>query len=129
MLILVLYVDDLFITGATSLIDGCKRDLASEFDMKDIGLMHYFLGLEVWQEDGHIFLGQGKYIVDILSRFYMGDCKPMTTAMIINWKKLHASDFRLMSPTLYRQLIGSLMYLVNTTRDLLCSEHSQSVYG
>ena len=57
LLILVLYVDDLFITGAASLIDGCKRDLASEFDMKDIGLMHYFLGLEVWQEDGHIFLG------------------------------------------------------------------------
>ena len=48
-LILVLYVDDLFITGAEKLIASCKRDLASEFKMKDIGLMHYFLGLEVWQ--------------------------------------------------------------------------------
>ena len=47
-LILVLYVDDLVITGAERLIEGCKRDLALEFDMKDIGLMHYFLGLEVW---------------------------------------------------------------------------------
>ena len=47
-LILVLYVDDLFITGAERLIQGCKQDLASEFEMKDIGLMHYFLGLEVW---------------------------------------------------------------------------------
>ena len=47
-LILVLYVDDLFITRAERLIEGCKRDLASEFEMKDIGLMHYFLGLEVW---------------------------------------------------------------------------------
>jgi hypothetical protein len=41
----VLYVDDLIITGAERLIEGCKRDLASEFEMKDIGLMHYFLGL------------------------------------------------------------------------------------
>ena len=48
LLILVLYVYDFFITGAVSLIDGCKRDLASEFDMKDIGLIHYFMGLEVW---------------------------------------------------------------------------------
>jgi hypothetical protein len=46
-LILVLYVDDLFITGAERLVDGCKQSLASKFEMKDIGLMHYFLGLEV----------------------------------------------------------------------------------
>jgi hypothetical protein len=44
----VLYVDDLFLTGAEELIAGCKEDLATEFEMKDIGLMHYFLGLEVW---------------------------------------------------------------------------------
>jgi hypothetical protein len=59
-LILVLYVDDLFITGEERLIQHCKRDLASEFDMTDMGLMHYFLGLEVWQEDGHIFCGPGQ---------------------------------------------------------------------
>jgi hypothetical protein len=47
-LILVLYVDDIFITGAERLIFGCKENLASELEMKDIGLMHYFLGLEVW---------------------------------------------------------------------------------
>ena len=64
-----MYVDDLFITAAEKLIASCKKDLASEFEMKDIGLMHYFLGMEVWQEDGHIFLGQGKYVVDILKRF------------------------------------------------------------
>ena len=45
-LILVLYVDDLFLTGANPLIHKCKRELASEL-MKDLGLMHYFLGLEV----------------------------------------------------------------------------------
>ena len=47
-LILVLYVDDLFITGEERPIAVCMRDLASEYGMTDIGLMHYFLGLEVW---------------------------------------------------------------------------------
>ena len=47
-LILVLHVDDLFLTGSESLIVDCKRILASEFEMKDLGMMHYFLGLEVW---------------------------------------------------------------------------------
>jgi hypothetical protein len=56
-LIPLLYVDDLFITGAERLIKSCKESLASEFEMTDIGLMHYFLRLEVWQEPGHIFLG------------------------------------------------------------------------
>ena len=46
--ILVLYVDDLFITGVERLIASCKESLSSELEMKDIGLMHYFLGLEVW---------------------------------------------------------------------------------
>ena len=46
-LILVLYVDDLFLTSVDPLIHQCKRELASEFEMKDLGLMHYFLGLEV----------------------------------------------------------------------------------
>jgi hypothetical protein len=77
MLILILYVDDLFITGAEDLIAECKLGLASEFEMSDIGLMHYFLGMEVWQEYGHIFLGQGKYDANIPSRFQIEDCRPM----------------------------------------------------
>jgi hypothetical protein len=65
-LILVLYVDDLFLTGSESLIVECKRALASEFEMKDLGMMHYFLGLEVWQRTDEILLSQGKYTVEIL---------------------------------------------------------------
>eukprot|EP00253_Pinus_taeda_P013507 PITA_13507 len=68
-LILVLYVDDLFLTGSSRLIEDCKKKLATEFDMKDLGRMHYFLGLEVWQQKGHIFLGQGRYATEILERF------------------------------------------------------------
>ena len=47
-LILLLYVDDLFITRGVRPIAACKKDLALEYEMTDIGLMHYFLGLEVW---------------------------------------------------------------------------------
>jgi hypothetical protein len=49
-----------------------------------IKLMHYFLGMEVWKEEGHIFLGHGKYAADIFSRFKMEDCRPMSTPMIAN---------------------------------------------
>jgi hypothetical protein len=47
-MILLLYVDDLFLTGDEKLITECKRKLASELKMKDLDMMHYFLGLEVW---------------------------------------------------------------------------------
>jgi hypothetical protein len=125
-LILILYVDDLFITGAEDLIAECKLGLASEFEMSDIGLMHYFLGMEVWQEEGHIFLGQGKYVADILSRFQMEDYRPMSTPMITNWKKLSASDSQLIDVTVYRQLIVSFMYLVNTRPDICFSVNTLS---
>jgi hypothetical protein len=87
--------------------------------MKDIGMMHYFLGLEVWQEPGHLFLGQGRYVVDIMRRFQMEDCRPMSTPMITNWKNIHSSESEFVDPTMYHQLIGSLMHLVNT-RPYLC---------
>jgi len=64
-IILVLYVDDHFLTSADPLIYQCKRDLTSEFEMKDLGLMHYFLGLEVWQNPRDIFPSQGKYIMKL----------------------------------------------------------------
>eukprot|EP00253_Pinus_taeda_P036617 PITA_36617 len=112
--ILVLYVDDLFLAGSSRLIKDCKENLATEFDMKDLGQMHYFLGLEVWQQKGGIFLGQGRYATDILKRFRMQDCRPMATPMITKWKKVDASEDKEVDPTLYWQLIGPLMYLVNT---------------
>ena len=83
-LILVLYVDDLFLIGPSKLIQDCKKNLEAKFYMKDMGLMHYFLRLEVWQKDGEIFLGQGRYATEILKRFKMQDCRPMATTMITN---------------------------------------------
>ena len=55
--ILLLYVDDLFVTGEDGLIANTKRKVASKFEMKDLGMMHYFLGMEVWQSTDGIFLG------------------------------------------------------------------------
>ena len=86
--ILVLYVDDLFLTGDEELITDARRRLATEFEMKDLGMMHYFLGMEVWQSKDGIFLGQGKYAMDILKRFKMLDCKVIATPMASNLKLL-----------------------------------------
>ena len=60
------------------MIGDCKSNIAVEFEMKDLGLMHYFLGFEVRQRDGCFFIGQGKYAVEILKGFKMVDCKPMS---------------------------------------------------
>ena len=84
----------------------CKRELTSELEMKDLGLMHYFLGLEVWQRANEIFLSQGKYTIDVLWIFNMMDCKSMDTSMILNLKNLHetTSGSDLVDPMMYRQL-------------------------
>ena len=68
-MILLLYVDDLFLTGKEMLITECKKKLATEFEMKYLSTVHYFLGLEVWQFPYEIFLNRGKYTVEILKRF------------------------------------------------------------
>jgi hypothetical protein len=116
--ILLLYVDDLFLTGEENLITDCKKKLVAEFEMKDLGLMHYFLGLEVWQSPEKIFLNQGKYAVEILKRFDMLECKSMNTPMETKLKLLVDTSSELVDATLYRQIIGSLMYLTNTRPDI-----------
>ena len=58
----------------------------------------------------------------------MGNCRSMSTPMITNWKKFHASEIELVDPTLYHQLIGSLMYLVNTRPDICFAVNSLSQF-
>eukprot|EP00253_Pinus_taeda_P014108 PITA_14108 len=81
LLIIVLYVDDLILTGDDQLIMSCKKDLVREFEMKDMGLIHYFLGMEVWQKNGELFVSQGKYANEIRRRFNMEKCEPMQTPL------------------------------------------------
>ena len=57
-MMLLLYVDDMFVTVMDGLIADTKRKIATEFEMKDLGMMHYLLGMEVWQNADGIFLGQ-----------------------------------------------------------------------
>jgi len=87
-LILVLYVDYQTLTGNEPLMIKCKRELASEFEMKDLGLMHYSLGLDVWQRLNEIIFSQEKYFMKFLERFGMTECKSLATPMEMNFKKL-----------------------------------------
>jgi hypothetical protein len=126
--ILLLYVDDLFLTGEEKLITDCKKKLATKFEMKDLGLMQYFLGLEVWLISEKIFLNQGKYAVEILKRFDMLECKSMNTPMETKLKLLVDTSSELVDATLYRQIIGSLMYLTNTRPDICFAVNTLSQF-
>ena len=64
-MILLLYVDDLFLTRKEELTKDTIRRLDTEFEMKYLGIMHYFIGMEVWQSADGISLGKGKYAVEI----------------------------------------------------------------
>eukprot|EP00253_Pinus_taeda_P024968 PITA_24968 len=91
-LIIVLYVDDLILAGDDQLIQSCKEDLAREFEMKYMGLMHYFLSMKVCQKDGEVFVSQGKYANEILRQFHMEKYKPMQTTLVGNWRKEDATS-------------------------------------
>ena len=99
MLIIVLYVDDLILIGDDQLIKSCKEDLAREFEMKDKGIMHYFLGMEVWQGDGELFVSQGKYASEILKIFCMESSKPMETPLAGNWRREDATSGEVLEAT------------------------------
>ena len=104
----------MFLTGEDELIEDAKRRLATEFEMKDLGMMHYFLVVEVWQSVDGIFLGQGKYVVEILKIFRILDCKAIATPMASNLKLLCDASSYSVDAMMYRQMIGSLMYSKNT---------------
>eukprot|EP00253_Pinus_taeda_P028107 PITA_28107 len=83
LLILVLYVDDLLITGSSaSAIATVKRALHDRFLMTDMGPLHFFLGLEISHDATGIKLSQAKYAQDLLERFRMTDCKPAPTPFL-----------------------------------------------
>eukprot|EP00253_Pinus_taeda_P036726 PITA_36726 len=118
-LFVVVYVDDLIITGSSAhLIHGIKQDLCRTFDMTDLGLLHYCLGVEVWQTENHIFLFQSKYAKNLVGRFRMQDCKLATTPMGPGLKLSAQSSSLPVDETLFRQLVGSLIYLTATRPDI-----------
>ena len=118
----------MFLIGENALIADTKRGIFMEFKMKYLGMMHYFLGMEVWQSVDGIFLGQGKYDVDILKRFGMLDCKAIATPMESNLKLLGDASSGSVNVTLYRHMISSLMYLRNTRTDICFAMNTLSQF-
>lgn len=96
--------------------------------MKDLGMMHYFLVFEVWHKLSEIMLSQGKYVVEILKRFGMMDSKSMSTLMTMNLKLLGDTTSETVDATLYKKIIGSLMYLMNTRPDICFVVNTLSQY-
>ncbi|KAF2307027.1 hypothetical protein GH714_024228 [Hevea brasiliensis] len=87
--------------------------------MTDLGLMSYFLGLQVTQNGAGIFLSQEKYVTDLLMKFQMQDCNPVKTPVNTNQKfSLEDGENKVDGHT-YRSLIGSLLYLTNTRPDIM----------
>jgi hypothetical protein len=114
-----MYVDDFLITGNNNdHISQVKKELLTGFEMTDLGLLHYYLGVEVMQRERSIFISQTKYVSELLKKFGMEDCKPAITPMEKNLKLSKFEGGGLVSSTRYQQLIGSLIYLTNTCPDL-----------
>jgi hypothetical protein len=115
LIILLLYVDDLILTGSDfKLLNHVKTSLKNKFEMTDLGFLHYFLGLQVLQTNEGIFLSQAKYACDLLRHFHMDYCKPTPSPFqsVINLTATCTSPE--VDATLYRQLVGSLLYLTHT---------------
>ncbi|TYK16910.1 integrase [Cucumis melo var. makuwa] len=93
--------------------------MKNEFEMSDMGLIHYFLGIEVNQNEGEIVISQQKYAHDLLKKFRMENASPCNTPMDANLKLCKDDIGEAVDPSLYRSLVGSLMYLTATRPDIL----------
>nr|GMD82326.1 Retrovirus-related Pol polyprotein from transposon TNT 1-94 [Ipomoea batatas] len=122
MVVICLYVDDLMFTGNDlELLNSFKRSMEKEFDMTDLGLLHHFLGLEVTETKGGIFVCQKKYVNEVLDRFKMRGCNPVVTPMEKNAKLVKKPGVKSVNSTLYNQIVGSLMYITASRLDIMHS--------
>uniref|UniRef100_A0A2N9HKJ7 Reverse transcriptase Ty1/copia-type domain-containing protein n=1 Tax=Fagus sylvatica TaxID=28930 RepID=A0A2N9HKJ7_FAGSY len=127
--LLLLYVDDMIITGDdVQGIQDLKRFLGQHFEMKDLGPLSYFLGLEVsFSSDGY-YLTQAKYTSNLISRAGITDSKIVDTPIEYN-NRLNTHDGEpLPDAILYRQLVGSLVYLTVTRPDISYAVHIVSQF-
>ena len=110
------------------LIDEFKAGMMNTFEMSDMGLMHYFLGLEVKQGHEEIFVSQKKYVENLLNKYNMQQCKKTLTPMNTNEKMQMQDGSGYTDPKLYRSLIRGLNYLVHTRPDISFSVSMVSKY-
>eukprot|EP00253_Pinus_taeda_P035259 PITA_35259 len=119
LIILVLYVDDLILTGSDpNLINHVKYNLKKKFEMTDLGHLHYFLDLQILQSKEGISLSQSKYACDLLRHFHMEDCKPSPSPFQSGVKLSVTCTSPKVDATLYRQLVGKILYLTHTHTNL-----------
>lgn len=120
--VLLLYVDDIILTGDS---DACVQfvisQLTTEFDMKDLGILHYFLGLQIDYQSQGLFVHQSKYVHDLLQKADMMECKPCITPCHPNQKLLTHGSPSYSDPTNYRSIVGALQYLTFTRPDIAYS--------
>jgi hypothetical protein len=91
-----------------------KEAMKSKFEMSYLGEMQYFLGMQIQQKTEGISICQAKYIEDMLKRFIIQNCKPVSTPLVVGSKLMKDDESPLCDATLYRSMIGSLMYLTST---------------
>lgn len=115
-------MDDILVTGSnSSRIQSLVDDLSKEFAIKDLGDLHYFLGVEVKLHSRGIILSQQKYIVDLLKRTGMDGAKPVSTLMASSSRLSQFLGTPLLNPTLYRSTVGALQYATPTRPDITFS--------
>lgn len=130
-LVLLVYVDDIVLTGNNlTEINKVKDYLKSNFRIKDIGKLNFFLGIEVLDSGDGICMSQRKYCLELLNDFgYLG-CKPISTPMDMNLvvtdSKGSISSPPLSDLTGYQKLIGRLIYLLTTRLDNAFDVHCVS---
>lgn len=119
-LLLCIYVDDIIYMGSSQeMISDFKATMMQRFEMSDLGLLRYFLGLEVKQGRDFIFVSQSKYAESFLFKANMLDCKTKPTPMNPNEKLSLDDGSGDANAGKYRILVGSLLYLTHTRPDLM----------
>uniref|UniRef100_A0A2N9E1A3 Reverse transcriptase Ty1/copia-type domain-containing protein n=1 Tax=Fagus sylvatica TaxID=28930 RepID=A0A2N9E1A3_FAGSY len=116
---LLLYVDDIIITGNdSSVITSIISQLSTTFELKDLGLLRYFLGLQIDYTKSGFFVHQRKYLTDLLTKFHMIDSKAAPTPIVLTLAFTPSDDDVLPDPTPYRSLVGALQYATFTRPDI-----------
>ncbi|XP_019180099.1 PREDICTED: uncharacterized protein LOC109175304 [Ipomoea nil] len=116
---LLIYVDDVIVARPNlSQVQQIKRNLDTVFQIKDLGTLRFFLGLEIARNSKGISMTQRKYTLELLEEAVFLQCKPAKTPMVTSIKLSKTSGNKLQDVTQYRRLVGKLLYLTSTRPDI-----------